>query len=95
MKNTNSIYLLNMPKFWIWDTCRPFFRNKITKHVDGPSISYKDEHFAENYIKIGWKFKKVHCYYWTLKQCFLHLKLLMLPSFILLYFLTENKYFII
>ena len=59
MKSKNSIYLLNMPKFWIWDTCRPFFRNKITKHVDGPSIAYKDEHFAENYIKIGWKFKKL------------------------------------
>ena len=33
--------------------------NKITKHVDGPSIPYKDEHFAENYIKFGLKFKKL------------------------------------
>ena len=40
MKNKNSTYLLNMPKFGIWDT----FRNKITKHFDGQSIIYKDEH---------------------------------------------------
>jgi len=28
MKNKYSIYLLNMPKFWIWDPCRPFFEIK-------------------------------------------------------------------
>jgi hypothetical protein len=28
-------------------------RASDTKHVDGPSINYKDEHFAENCIKIG------------------------------------------
>ena len=59
MKNNYSMHLLNMPKFWISDPCRPFW-NKITKYVDGPSITYqfKDEHFAENYIKIGFKLKK-------------------------------------
>jgi len=28
MKNKNSTYILNMPKFGIWDTCRPLFEIK-------------------------------------------------------------------
>ena len=52
MKNKYSMHLLNMPNSEFLTLVDPF-RNKITKHVDGPSITYKDEHFAENYIKIG------------------------------------------
>jgi hypothetical protein len=52
MKNKNSLYHLNLQKMGIGTLADPF-RNKITKHFDGQSITYKYEHFAENYIKIG------------------------------------------